>query len=133
MSKYRHWWRPNVERALKVYPFLKAKKADMQSGSSTANYSGMPRSGDVSRTTEQLATRQLSPQEEKLIDAVDRAIEEIRRHRDGADVLRIVEMVDFKRSHTMDGAALAIHMHRVTASNKRTRFVDMVGKNMGWM
>lgn len=134
MSKYRHWWRPNVERALKQYPYLKAKKADLQAGSSTANYSGMPRSGsDVSRTTELLATRQLPPQEERLVEAVDRAIEEIGRHRDGADVLKIVDMVDFKQSHTLEDAALALYMHRMTASDKRTRFIDMVGRNMGFM
>lgn len=132
MSKYRHWWRPTVEKALKQYPQLKAMKADLQSGSVTANYSGMPRSGGVSRTTEVLGTKHLSQQEELLIYAVDRTIKEISRHRDGADVLKIVDMVDFKQSHTMEGAALALYMHRVTASDKRTRFVDMVGKYMGF-
>ncbi len=130
MSKYRHWWRPNVERALRVYPYLKAAKQAAQEQSITPSYTGMPRGGGISRTTENAATRHFSAQEEKILDAVDRAIAEVSKHRDGQDVLRIVEMVDFKRSHTLEGAAMALFMHRVTASDKRTRFVDLVGKYM---
>lgn len=130
MSKYRHWWRPNVERALHVYPYLKAAKQDVQAQSVTASYSGMPRGGGPSRSTENAAMRMLSPQEEKLVDAVDRAIAEISHHRDGAEVLRIVKMVDFDRRYTVEGAAMALYMHRVTASEKRTRFIDLVGKYM---
>ena len=130
MSKYRHWWRPNVERALRVYPYLKASKQAAQEQSITPSYTGMPRGGGISRTTENAATRHFSAQEEKILDAVDRAIAEVSKHRDGQDVLRIVEMVDFKRSHTLEGAAMALFMHRVTASDKRTRFVDLVGKYM---
>ncbi len=130
MSKYRHWWRPNVERALRVYPYLKAAKQAAQEQSITPSYTGMPRGGGISRTTENAATRHFSAQEEKILDAVDRAIAEVSKHRDGQEVLRIVEMVDFKRSHTLEGAAMALFMHRVTASDKRTRFVDLVGKYM---
>lgn len=130
MSKYRHWWRPNVERALHVYPYLKAAKQDVQAQSVTASYFGMPRGGGPSRSTENAAMRMLSPQEEKLVDAVDRAIAEISHHRDGAEVLRIVKMVDFDRRYTVEGAAMALYMHRVTASEKRTRFIDLVGKYM---
>lgn len=130
MSKYRHWWRPNVERALHVYPYLKAAKQDVQAQSVTASYSGMPRGGGPSRSTENAAMRMLSPQEEKLVDAVDRAIAEISHHRDGAEVLRIVKMVDFDRRYTVEGAAMELHMHRNSASNRRTRFIDLVGKYM---
>ena len=126
MSKYRHWWRPNVERALRVYPYLKAAKQAAQEQSITPSYTGMPRGGGISRTTENAATRHFSAQEEKILDAVDRAIAEVSKHRDGQEVLRIVEMVDFKRSHTLEVAAMALFMHRVTASDKRTRFVDLV-------
>lgn len=130
MSKYRHWWRPNVERALRVYPYLKAAKQAAQAQSVTPSYSGMPRGGGTSRSTENAALRHFSPQEEKLLDAVDRAIAEISRHRDGAEVLNIVKMVDFDRRYTVEGAAMALYMHRVTASEKRTRFIDLVGKYM---
>lgn len=130
MSKYRHWWRPNVERALRVYPYLKAVKQDAQAQSVTPAYAVMPRGGGQSRSTENAAARQLSAQEEKLLDAVDRAIAEISRHRDGAEVLQIVKMVDFDRRYTVEGAAMALYMHRVTASEKRTRFIDLVGKYM---
>ena len=130
MSKYRHWWRPNVERALRVYPYLKAAKQAAQAQSVTPSYSGMPRGGGTSRSTENAALRHFSPQEEKLLNAVDRAITEISRHRDGAEVLQIVKMVDFDRRYTITGAALVLHMSEHTARRRRSRFVDLVGKYM---
>lgn len=119
-----------MERALRVYPYLKAAKQAAQAQSVTPSYSGMPRGGGTSRSTENAALRHFSPQEEKLLNAVDRAITEISRHRDGAEVLQIVKMVDFDRRYTVEGAAMALYMHRVTASEKRTRFIDLVGKYM---
>ena len=130
MSKYRPWWRPNVGRALRIYPYLKAAKQAAQAQSVTPSYSGMPRGGGSSRSTENAALRHFSAQEEKLLSAVDRAIEEISRHRDGVEVLQIVKMVDFDRRYTVEGAAMELHMHRNTASNRRTRFIDLVGKYM---
>lgn len=132
MSKYKHWWRPNVERAIKQYPMLCEKKKDLQAASMTANYNAMPSGNEPSRTTENLGTRFLSEQEEKILFSVGRAIDEIMRQRDGEDVMRIVTLVDFKQTHTVDGAAIALYMHRNTAACRRTRFIDLVGKYMGY-
>lgn len=134
MSKYRYWWRPNVERLLKTYPALKAMQAAAKNPTITARYGGQPGGGGISRGTENLALKTpLTVREQEAVEAVDKAIEEIRRQRDGETVLKIVTMVDFKRSHTIEGAAMVLYMHRVTASDKRTRFIDMVGKNLGWL
>ena len=134
MSKYRYWWRPNVERLLKTYPALKAMQAAAKNPTLTARYGGQPGGGGISRGTENLALKTpLTAREQEAVEAVDKAIEEIRRQRDGETVLKIVTMVDFKRSHTIEGAAMVLYMHRVTASDKRTRFIDTVGKNLGWL
>ena len=130
MSKYRNWWRPTVERALKIYPYLKAAKMEAMAQTVTANDSAVPRGRAASRTTERAATRQFSKQEELLLNAVDRAIAEISHHRDGAEVLKVVKLVDFDRRYTIEGAAMELHMHRNTASSRRARFIDLVGKYM---
>lgn len=134
MSKYRYWWRPNVERLLKVYPYLKAKQETAKSPRITAVYGPQAGGGGKNRGTEEMALKNpLSAKEEEAVTAIDKTIEEIKRQRDGDIVLRIVDMVDFKQSHTVEGAAMALYMHRVTASDKRTRFIDTVGKNLGWL
>lgn len=134
MSKYRYWWRPNVERLLKTYPALKAMQAAAKNPTLTARYGPQAGGGGISRGTENLALKTpLTAREQEAVEAVDKAIEEIRRQRDGETVLKIVTMVDFKRSHTIEGAAMVLYMHRVTASDKRTRFIDTVGKNLGWL
>lgn len=132
MSKYKHWYRYIVVTMLRAYPALKAEKAARQSGAMTANYSGMPRSGVARRTTEDVAARGLSSQEDAIIDAVDKAIETMRYHRDGAEVLKIIKMVDFDRRYTVEGAAVELHMSRGTAIARRSRFIDLVGKYMGY-
>lgn len=134
MSKYRYWWRPNVERLLKTYPALKAMQAAAKNPTLTARYGPQSGGGGISRGTENLALKTpLTAREQEAVEAVDKAIEEIRRQRDGETVLKIVTMVDFKRSHTIEGAAMVLYMHRDTAGDKRTRFIDLVGKNLGWL
>lgn len=84
--------------------------------------------------TEETAIRNpLTTREQEAVRAVDKAIEEIAHQRDGQTVLKIVEMVDFKRSHTIDGVALTLYMHRDTVGEKRSRFIYLVAKNLGWM
>lgn len=115
---------------MRIYPYLKAAKQAAQSQSLTPSYSGMPRGGGQTRSTESAAMRHFSPQEERLIAAVDRAIAEILNHRDGVEVLQIVKLVDWDRRYNVEGAAMALHMHRNTASSRRARFIDLVGKYM---
>ncbi|MCQ2113328.1 MAG: hypothetical protein MJY95_08325 [Bacteroidaceae bacterium] len=133
MSKYTHWWRPNVERALREYPRLKAKKNAMQECSITPNYSGLSGSTGPSRTTEQIALRQLPDEEEKWIVAIERATEEIAKQKDGADVLRIVEECYYRKSMTLAGVAMKYYMDERTALRRRNRFIVSVAKHMGYL
>jgi hypothetical protein len=134
MSKYRYWWRPNVERLLKVYPYLKAREREGHAQAVTPAYSIVPGGGGARRTTEDAALkRPLNAREEEAVRAIDRAMEEIAKCRDGDVVLQIIQMVDFKRTHTIEGAATALYMHRNRAADKRTRFINLVGKYLGWL
>lgn len=132
MSKYRDWWRPNVDRALRAYPALKEKKLALQSATITPNYNPQPGSGEPSRTTENLATAQLSPLEENWLSAIDRAISHVGRWRDGDTIMRLIKMVYFKRTHTVTGAADATYISESTAKRKIGVFIDLVAKNLGY-
>ena len=123
-----------MERLLKVYPNLKAREREGHAQAVTPAYSAVPGGGGARRTTEDAALkRPLNAREEEAVRAIDRAMDEIAKCRDGDVVLQIIQMVDFKRTHTIDGAAMALYMHRDTVGGKRSRFIDLVGKNLGWL
>ena len=114
--------------AIRQYPTLAAKKAELQKTSVTPAYEATIRGSEPGRTTETAALRQLPPAEELWVDAVEQATEEILRHRDGREVMAIVRMVDYKRTHSVAGAAMELNMDRVTAWRRRSRFVYTVAK-----
>lgn len=128
MSKTRYWWYYTVVNAIRQYPKLAARKAELQKQSLTPAYEATIRGSEPGRTTETAALRQLPQAEQMWLDAIELAIEEIQRHRDGREVMAVVQMVDFKRTHSVAGAALALHMDRATAWRRRSRFVYTVAK-----
>jgi len=131
--RYKHWWHPNVVKLLRIYPYLKALQQSDPDVVITPAYSGMPRGGGNSRPTENVATRRkLSAREEDLVNAVDHALWEVATWPDGAVIVRLVDMVDFKRRYTLEGAAMVLHMSRDVAYRKRSRFIYLVGKNCGF-
>ncbi len=132
MSKYRYWWRPNVDRALREYPEMRRRKDELQASAMTANYNPMPKGSDPSRTTENLATATLPEQEEKWLDAIDRAISTAAFWRDGTLTIRLIQMVFFARSHTVIGAADVLHVSESTAKRAIGNFTTLVGRNMGF-
>lgn len=123
-----------MERDIRNYPALKLKKAELQKVSVTPAYGGQTiRGSDVGRTTENAALRQLPQREDAIISAVEAAMREVSRQRDGKEVLAIVEMVDFKRTHTIEGVALFLHMDRRTVLRRRNRFLYIVAEKEGYL
>lgn len=131
-TKNKHWWRPNVERALKAYPSLKDRKLAMQSPALTPNYNPMPGGSEPSRTTENLGIRQLSEQEESWLQAIDRAKDDMKQVSDGAEILALVKMVFFNQTHTVTGAAMERHVSLSTAQRRIGRFIDKVAEHKGY-
>ena len=130
-TKNKHWWRANVERALREYPALAERKRALQASSITPNYSPMPGSSDPSRTTETLALRQLSDEEERWIAAIEKAREDMKLRSDGNEILRLVSMVFFKQTHTMTGAAIETHVSLSTAQRRVGQFIARVAEHKG--
>lgn len=128
MSKTRHWWYYSVVAAIRQYPALTEKKRELQKTSTTPPYEAVIKGSEIGRTTETAALRQLPPAEELWVNAVERATEEILRHRDGREVMAIVQMVDYQRTHSVEGAALALHMGSETARRRRARFIYSVAR-----
>lgn len=53
-------------------------------------------------------------------------------HEDSGETTRaIVEMVFFRKSHTLDGAAQAVHYSYSAVKRMQSRFLLSVGRNLG--
>lgn len=79
------------------------------------------------------SAEQISPRELEELDAVRTAIENIGRQKDGDEALRVVEMVDWRKTHTIEGAAYKLNMSEKTARNRRSRFIREVARNMRYV
>ena len=133
MSRPRYDWWPYVKGMIRRYPTLKQEYADLHSPSVTANYSGMPRSGCVSRGVEGLAIRELPSTKQREYEAVRRAVETTERYVNGRDRLKVIDMVLWKRSHTLEGAALMVPCSIATAWRYHGEFIKLVAKLYGLM
>lgn len=118
-----------MERFIRNYPRMRERKNAIQSQSMTANYSAMPRGGGGSRSTENVALRQLAPGEEYILRAIERAIEDVGRMDNGREVLTVVEYVYWMR-FTMAEAAEFSHLSERTAQRRADKFVYAVAKNL---
>lgn len=65
------------------------------------------------------------------VDAVANAIKTTREIPGGALRMRLIRMVYWDRSHTLDGAALKLGIHPQTAKNWHGDFIRLVGRNLG--
>lgn len=129
MSRFKNWQMFNVERAVRAYPAMREELNELHRMSITANSNGMPSAhGGVNRKTEDIAIRSLAPSEQMWLEAIENAIEETKLRKDGDTVLRIIELVDFKKLYTVEGAGRKLRLHRNTVTNKRMDFFCKVQK-----
>ncbi len=101
--------RAEARIALKQYPKLKRRQAetDMQI---TPVYGGAAVQHSASRTTENVALRSnLTEREENIISAVEFAMRMQHYYPNGDERLKMMELVYFKKTHTLAGAAEVCH------------------------
>lgn len=130
MSKPRSRWYTTAEKVLKAYPELYRQREQIRQQQTTAAYSGMPGGGGDPRKTEATATKQLKPREEADLEAVLATIQTVGRWRDGGLILRLVELVDWQKTHTIQGAADTLHLSKSTAVRLRSRLIYELLRNM---
>jgi hypothetical protein len=117
-----------VKRTIYDYPALYKKRAELlrpriitQLGAATGGGSG------EARPVEYYVERELGEQDEREYNAVRRAVEQT----ENGDVLKIIELVFWSRSHTLNGAADQVHVSYVTAKRYQEKFIKTVAKNLG--
>lgn len=130
MSKPRYDWWPYVKGMIRRYPALRERYRDLHMPSMTADYSGMPHGGS-GRPLEALAIRELPSTQQREYEAVRRAVETTQRYRNGLDRLKVVRLVLWDRSHTLEGAALMVPCGVATAWRWHGEFIKLVAAFYG--
>lgn len=133
MSTPRYRWWGFVRRMIRDYPGLKAAWDDLHSQGITADTSGMPRGGGGGRAVEQTALQQLPEDDQKVYDAVTRAIELTRLKPDGTERLALIRFIYWcRKSHSVKDAALQVHVSERTAKRWHACFIRLVGVCYGF-
>ena len=131
MSKPRYKWWGYIKSVIRAYPSLKKEYRDLHEQSITANLSGMPGGGSVSRGTEEIAVRELPYTKQREYEAVRRAVGFTKMLDTGEDRLDLIDMVFWKKSHTLSGAAYKLNLSYQTAQIYHSDFIVTVAKNYG--
>lgn len=133
MSKPRYKWWGYIRGVVRAYPELKREYEELHRQSVTAGMSGLPSGSGVSRGTEDIAVRELPYTKQREYEAVRRAIEATKRMTNGSQRLRIIDMVYWKRSHTVEGAAMRVGYSPDRGKQLHGDFIRLVAKNYGLM
>ena len=102
-------WRREAKAALRAYPRAKRKQSENEQQITPA-YGGAAVQHSASRTTEDAALRQsLSAYEESVIAAVEFMLRMQRTYPNAEQRMKMIELVHFRRTHTIIGAAEIVH------------------------
>lgn len=132
MSKPRYKWWGFVKAIIRAYPSHRATLDALREQSTTPAYTAAGHGSNARRATEDTALAELPPIEMREYNAVEKAIQTtLKTCRDGAERMRLIELVFFKQSHTLQGAAMACNISYGTAKNWHNRFIETTARNFG--
>ena len=131
MSKTRYKWWGYIKAVIRAYPSLKKEYEELHEQSITAKMSSVPGGGGVSRGTEDIAIRELPYTKQREFEAVRRAIEATKRLEGGDRRVMIIDLVYWKNSHTLAGAAMKAGYSYDRAKQLHRDFIVTVAKHYG--
>lgn len=135
MSQTREPWWGFCRNIVRNYPLYLARYRALHDVSMTANYTGLPGDSSPSRSTENVATRELNQTEQRSLDAVEAAIRATQQRRDGVERLRIIGLVywpkRYDQANTIEEAAGKIPVSRRTAMQWHHDFILTVARYRG--
>lgn len=123
MSKPRYKWWGYIKNVIRAYPVLKKEYEALHEQSVTANTSGLSGGGGISRGTESVALRELPRPKQREYDAVRKTISLIEQVKTGKERIKLIELVFWKASHTLAGAAMALNISYETAVEYHRDFI----------
>lgn len=134
MSRPREDWWSNAVRMVRNFPSRKREYEELHSQSVTPDYSGMPHSRGVSRTTEVIALKQMPPAKQQEYEAVARAIEITRLLPLGDKRVELIERMYWKgQKLSIDAVIYQIGVADATGKRWHGAFIRLVGECFGYL
>lgn len=131
MSKPRNKWWPYIKAVIRDYPRLKRDYDALHEPSVAAKCSGMPSGGGQSRGTENIAIKELPYTQQKEYEAVRRAVAATKILSTGKERIKLIDLVFWKKSHTLSGAAYKLNLSETTAQRYHSDFIYLVAEKYG--
>lgn len=132
MSSPRYDWWPYVKGMIRRYPELCARQEELRRTKMSPNLTGMPSAhGQTSDPVADAALRELPEINRRELEAVRQAIDETLTMPNGKERLEMVRLVFWKKTHTLEGAAMKCHVSYVTARRWHGEFIKDVARAFG--
>lgn len=116
------WW-SYTKGMIRQYPMLREERAALKEPSMIADYSGRPHGSTPGDQTAAAAGRTLPGEKEREYWAVENAVRSTRKRNDGKERIRLIDLIFWRRTHTLQGAADALHISYRTARRWHTDFI----------
>lgn len=131
LSKPRYDWWGYVKSMIRRYPQLCEEYAGLKQTSITASYDDVRHGSGVGNPTERAAIRELPENKQREHRAVQIAIDVTGRYKTGKERLKLIDLVFWRRSHTLSGAAYACFVSYRTAARWHGEFIRLVAYYYG--
>ena len=131
MSKPRYRWWGYVKNVIRAYPELERRASELPPVSMTARYGPSMPSGGAGRPVEGVAAKRLSHRDATEYEAVRAAIRDTAKLPNGDTRLKIIELVYWRRSHTLTGAGYAVGYAERQTRKFHGEFVRTVASHLG--
>lgn len=120
-----------VLNVVRMYPRLVEKLEEKRAAAMSLTAAGGAGGASLpGRPTERAALVTLEEPEQRWLEAVAGAIRDTKALSDGAERLRLIDLLFWRRTHTMQGAALKLHISYWTVQRRRRSFLRLVAKNL---
>ena len=137
MNKMREPWWGFCRNIVRNYPLYLARYRALHEESLTANYTGVPGDNTPSRSTEEVATRELNQTEQRSLDAVENAIRVTQRRKDGKERLTLIRLVYWppqpNRALKLYEACVKVNISEATAYRWHRDFILTVARFRGFL
>ena len=134
MSTPRHGWWPYVKYMIRRYPELAEEHGELHRQSVTQQFEPSYAHYTPHRATEQCAIRELRGTKQREYESVRRAIALTESAPETGKLrLELIDLVFWKQSHTLEGAAMQLHCSYRTARRYQSDFIYLVAKYYGLM
>lgn len=132
MSNPKYDWWGYVKGIIRRYPDLRKRYDDIHTQCIVPYYSGLPGNGGDPRKAESIAIKTLPGVQQKEFESMEAALRLTLSLKDGNERIKLIDLIFWKRSHTLAGAAMKCNVSERTARRWHTDFIKCVAGFYGF-